>query len=109
MSFKVNTNGVISFLGNMSTYTPSSFPLGSSRRLIAPYLADIDTRNGGDIWYRESTNKALLQQVSAQIRANFPEQYKFQASWLFIATWVNVTSYGANDTADKKVNENKDI
>jgi len=109
MSFKVNTNGVISFLGNMSTYTPSPFPLGSNRRLIAPYLADIDTRNGGDIWYRESTNRTLLQMVSAQIRPIFPEQYKFQASWLFIATWVNVTFHGANGTGETKVNESKDI
>ncbi|CAG2215760.1 unnamed protein product [Mytilus edulis] len=52
-SLIVNTNGVISFLGPMSTYTPSPFPLGSNKRLVAPYWADIDTRNGGDIWYRK--------------------------------------------------------
>ena len=109
MSFKVNTNGVISFLGNMSTYTPSPFPLGSNRRLIAPYLADVDTRNGGDIWYRESTNIPLIQELSAQIRAFFPEEYTFRASWLFIATWINVTFHGANSTGETEVNESKDI
>jgi hypothetical protein len=90
----VNTNGVISFLGTMSTYTPSPFPLGSNRQLIAPYWTDIDTRKGGDIWYRESTNSTLLQMVSLEIRRVFPEQYKFQASWLCIATWDNVAFFG---------------
>ncbi|CAC5404309.1 unnamed protein product [Mytilus coruscus] len=47
-SLIVNTNGVISFLGTMRTYTPSPFPLASKRRLIAPYWTDIDTGKGGD-------------------------------------------------------------
>jgi hypothetical protein len=105
----VNTNGVISFLGTMSSFTPSPFPLGSNKRLIAPYWTDIDTRNGGDIWYRESTNRTLLQLVSRPIRLLFPEQYRFQASWLFIATWDNVAFHGANAIGKTKVKENKNI
>ena len=105
----MNTNGVISFLGTMSSFTPSPFPLGSNKRLIAPYWADIDTRNGGDIWYRESTNRILLQQMSQKIRALFPEESKFQASWLFIATWDNVSFYGADAIGKTKVKENKNI
>ena len=93
----------------MSTYTPSPFPLGSNRRLIAPYWTDIDTGNGGDIWYRESTNSTLLQRVSQEIRGVFAEQYKFQASWLFIATWDNVAFYGADAIGKIKVKENKNI
>jgi len=99
----VNTNGVISFLGTMTTYTPSPFPLESHKRLIAPYWTDIDTTYGGDIWYRESTNRTLLQQVSHGIRRTFPEQYKFQATWLFIATWDNVPFFGANNIGVTKV------
>ena len=87
----------------MSTYTPSPFPLGSNKRLVAPYWSDIDTRNGGDVWYRESTNRTLLQQVSQAIRLLLPEQYTFQASWLFIATWDNVAFYGANSVGKTKV------
>ena len=105
----MNTNGVISFLGTMSTYTPSPFPLGSNKRLVAPYWTDIDTNNGGDVWYRESTNRTLLQRVSQEIRRVFPEQYKFQASWIFIATWDNVAFYGANSVGKTKVNGGKKI
>jgi hypothetical protein len=87
----------------MSTYTPSPFPLGSNRQLIAPYWTDIDTRKGGDIWYRESTNSTLLQRVSLEIRRVFPEQYKFEASWLFIATWDNVAFFGSASIGVTKV------
>ena len=87
----------------MNTFTPSPFPLGSNRRLVAPYWTDIDTRNGGDVWYRESTNRTLLQRVSQEIRRVFPEQYKFQASWIFIATWDNVAFYGADSVGRTKV------
>lgn len=85
----------------MSTYTPSSFPLVSRRRLIAPYWADIDTRNGGDIWYRESTKAAMLQKESEEIRDLFPEYFNFQATWMFIATWDNVAFYGATNSTQR--------
>ena len=91
----------------MSTYTPSAFPLGSNKRLVAPYWSDIDTRNGGDVWYRESTNITLLQMVSLEIRRVFPEHYKFQAFWIFIATWDNVAFYGANSVGKTKVKGKK--
>ena len=41
--------------------------------------------------------------MSQEIRRVFPEQYKFQASWLFIATWDNVAFYGANIVGVAKV------
>ena len=93
----------------MSTYTPTPFPLESNRRLISPYWTDIDTSNGGDIWYRESTNSTLLQRVSQEIRGVFPEQYKFHPSWLFIATWDNVAFFGADAIGKTKVKDNRNI
>lgn len=100
---QVNTNGVISFLGTMSTYTPSAFPLASHKRLIAPYWTDIDTGNGGDIWYRETTNTTILQKASDDIHSVFPEQFNFQASWMFIATWSDVAFFGADSIGRNKV------
>ncbi|VDI35130.1 Hypothetical predicted protein, partial [Mytilus galloprovincialis] len=101
-SLIVNTNGVISFLGTMSTYTPSSFPLPSKRRLIAPYLADTDTRKGGDVWYRESTNLTLLGEATGEIHEIFPEHFNFHAAWMFIATWDNVSFFGSDSIGQQK-------
>ena len=47
--------------------------------------------------------------MSQKIRAFFPEEYKFKASWLFIATWDNVSFYGADAKGKTKVKENKNI
>ncbi|XP_076091868.1 protein mesh-like isoform X1 [Mytilus galloprovincialis] len=103
-SLIVNTNGVISFLGPMSTYTPSPFPLASNKRLVAPYWADIDTSNGGIIWYRETTNSTLLQKASEEIQRLFPKQYNFKASWMFIGTWKEVAFYHADSIGKQKRN-----
>ncbi|WEF33272.1 nidogen-like domain-containing protein [Pseudoduganella chitinolytica] len=43
-SYWVNNNGNISFSGPLSTYSPSLFPI-SSAAMIAPFWADVDTRN----------------------------------------------------------------
>jgi hypothetical protein len=40
----VNNNGNLSFHAALSTYTPSAFP-GAPQPMIAPYWADVDTRN----------------------------------------------------------------
>ncbi|CAC5420802.1 Sushi, nidogen and EGF-like domain-containing protein 1,Alpha-tectorin [Mytilus coruscus] len=86
----------------MTAYTPSPFPLASKRRLIAPYWADTDTRNGGIVWYRESTNLTLLKKASDEIQANFAEHFNFRAAWMFIATWDNVAFYGADEIGKQK-------
>ncbi|XP_078360279.1 protein mesh-like [Oculina patagonica] len=95
-SLFVNTNGVISFLVQVSQYTPDAFPLGDNRRLVAPFWADADTRNGGDVFYRETTDPNLLQQATDDVTAAFVDQRKFKATWLLIATWYEVAFFGAS-------------
>jgi len=50
-NFFVNNNGNITFNNSLGTFTPSSFPI-SSRPMIAPYWADVDTRcsSCGDVY-----------------------------------------------------------
>ncbi|GGY75756.1 nidogen-like domain-containing protein [Pseudoduganella plicata] len=46
-NYWVNNNGNISFTGALSSFTPSLFPI-SSAAMIAPFWADVDTRNQTD-------------------------------------------------------------
>ncbi len=41
----INNNGSLSFNSAISTYTPNAFP-GAPQPMIAPFWADVDTRNG---------------------------------------------------------------
>ncbi|KAL9985251.1 hypothetical protein ACROYT_G007629 [Oculina patagonica] len=103
-SLFVNTNGVISFLVQVSQYTPDTFPLGDNRRLVAPFWADVNTRNGGEVFYRETTDPNLLQQATDDVTAAFVDQRKFKATWLFIATWYEVAFFGASGNYTNKRN-----
>lgn len=64
---QVNNNGVISFTRAVSTFTPEPFPLGNGLQLIAPYWADVDTRGTGQVWYRETDNRHLLDRAQREI------------------------------------------
>ncbi|RMX59983.1 hypothetical protein pdam_00001131 [Pocillopora damicornis] len=97
----VNTNGVISFLVQVSQYTPDPFPLGDSRRLVAPFWADVDTRNGGQVFYRETTDSQLLKRATNDVTATFVNHRRFKATWLFVATWYEVAFYGAGNFSPK--------
>ena len=99
----MNTNGVISFIQTVSTYTPDPFPLANDARMIAPFWADIDTTRGGTVWYRETTDKQLLDRATDEVRAYFPKFMKFRASWIFIATWDHVAFYGCSEDGCSKV------
>ncbi|XP_022783567.1 sushi domain-containing protein 2-like isoform X2 [Stylophora pistillata] len=101
-SLFVNTNGVISFLVQVSQYTPDSFPLGNDRRLVAPFWADVDTRNGGQVFYRETTDLQLLKRATNDVTAAFVDHRKFKATWLFVATWYKVAFYGASNYSHKR-------
>ncbi|XP_062913374.1 alpha-tectorin-like [Mobula hypostoma] len=96
-SLYVNNNGVISFVVPVSQYTPTTFPLPDGRAFIAPFWADVDNTLRGNIYYRESTEEALLQRATADVRKYSPG-LEFQARWVFVATWDNVTYYGSRSS-----------
>lgn len=100
----VNTNGVISFLKPVSTYTPNPFPIPNDARMIALFWADINTINGGTVWYRETTDDDLLGRATDEVRAYFPKFFKFMASWVFIATWDKVAFFGCSGEGCLKTN-----
>ncbi len=59
-SVYINANGNITFDGPFSSFTPASFPI-AERKILAPFWADVDTRNGlGDIWYKLDENTLIV-------------------------------------------------
>ena len=87
----------------VSQFTPDAFPLGDNRSLVAPFWADVDTRIGGDVFYRETTDPNLLQQATDDVTATFVEQRNFKATWILIATWYRIAFFGASGNYTSKV------
>ncbi|XP_061861642.1 sushi, nidogen and EGF-like domain-containing protein 1 isoform X3 [Colius striatus] len=92
----VNNNGIISFLREVSQFTPVAFPISKDRRVVAAFWADVDNRRAGDVYYRESTEQPILERASRDIAQYFPEFPAFSAQWVFIATWYRVTFFGGS-------------
>uniref|UniRef100_A0A8C5WEH6 NIDO domain-containing protein n=1 Tax=Leptobrachium leishanense TaxID=445787 RepID=A0A8C5WEH6_9ANUR len=90
----VNNNGFLSFDRPMSDFTPRAFPLQSGGPILAPFWADVDNEITGSIYYHQSTDPHLLERATFDVRSyfNYP---RFTAQWAFVATWDNVTYYGA--------------
>ena len=98
-TLQVNNNGDISFDTSVGTFTPETFPLANNLQLIAPFWADVDTTVAGNVWYREaSSERSLLQRARDEIRRALASQEDFQPTFLFIATWDHVGSYGDAST-----------
>lgn len=94
--FKVNNNGLLSFGKVVSTYTPRSFPLDGDHQLIAPYWADVDTREAGTVWFREVNDSALLNRIGRDIRTNIDNIFGFQPMSALIVTWDSVGYYSTH-------------
>ncbi|XP_036374730.1 sushi, nidogen and EGF-like domain-containing protein 1 [Megalops cyprinoides] len=92
----VNNNGLVSFLREVSQFTPVAFPIAGDRRVVAPFWADVDNRRAGKVFYRESKDPVILQRATADVRRYFPEFPAFTASWALIATWHQVTFFGGS-------------
>ncbi|XP_078521748.1 sushi, nidogen and EGF-like domain-containing protein 1 isoform X3 [Lissotriton helveticus] len=92
----VNNNGILSFLREVSQFTPVAFPISKDRRVVAAFWADVDNRRSGEVYYRESKGPAILQKATEDIRQYFPEFPGFSAQWVFIATWFGVTFFGGS-------------
>ncbi|XP_072331027.1 sushi, nidogen and EGF-like domain-containing protein 1 isoform X3 [Scyliorhinus torazame] len=92
----VNNNGIISFLKEVSQFTPVAFPISNDRRVVAAFWADVDNRKAGDVFYRETKDPAVLESTTEDIRRYFPELEKFSTRWVLVATWYRVTFFGGS-------------
>uniref|UniRef100_A0A8C5KE78 Sushi, nidogen and EGF-like domain-containing protein 1 n=1 Tax=Jaculus jaculus TaxID=51337 RepID=A0A8C5KE78_JACJA len=95
----VNNNGIISFLKEVSQFTPVAFPIAKDRCVVAAFWADVDNRRAGDVYYRETTDEATLNRATEDIRRYFPELPDFSATWVFVATWYRVTFFGGSSSS----------
>lgn len=95
---KVNNNGDVTFRAPLTQYTSQPFPINGSHKIIAPFWTDIDTTNGGQLWYRPTTQNSVLQQGTSKIRSLFPNILNFVASWMMVVTWENVAAYHCGPT-----------
>ncbi|XP_066494914.1 alpha-tectorin-like, partial [Tiliqua scincoides] len=93
-SLYVNNNGVVSFGQPVSQFTPDPFPLTDGRAFVAPFWADVDNRITGEVYYRQTQERQLLQRATADINAYFLDE-RFTATWVFVATWDQVAFYGS--------------
>ncbi|XP_010836094.1 PREDICTED: sushi, nidogen and EGF-like domain-containing protein 1 [Bison bison bison] len=93
---QVNNNGIISFLKEVSQFTPVAFPIAKDRCVVAAFWADVDNRRAGDVYFREATDAATLRRATADVRRYFPELPGFSATWVFVATWYRVTFFGGS-------------
>uniref|UniRef100_A0A9J7ZNY4 Sushi, nidogen and EGF-like domains 1 n=1 Tax=Cyprinus carpio carpio TaxID=630221 RepID=A0A9J7ZNY4_CYPCA len=96
MGLYVNNNGLVSFLREVSQFTPVAFPIAGDRRVVAPFWADVDNRRAGKVFYRESKDPAILRRATADINRYFPEFPIFATTWVLIATWHQVTFFGGS-------------
>lgn len=93
---EVNNNGDVTFENQLSQYIAKSFPINGSHKMIAPFWTDIDTRNGGYLWYRTTTDFSILQQGTNNIRNVFPNFLIFYANWVMVVTWEDVAEIGCS-------------
>ncbi|XP_008940449.1 PREDICTED: sushi, nidogen and EGF-like domain-containing protein 1 [Merops nubicus] len=93
-SLYVREPGLISCDTRVSQYTPDPFPLADGSPFVTPFWADVNNVMGGDVFYRQTTDPALLARVTEDINRYFPE-VPYAATWAFVATWDNVAYYGS--------------
>ena len=107
VSQQVSVNGQISFGSEVTDFTDESFPL-DDLIIIAPFWADADTSGigHGDVMYRQITltdeTKEEFGRVNDIFTKTYFDQHPMNATWMFIATWDEVT-HTSSDAANFKV------
>lgn len=96
-SIYVNNNGHVSFESDLPSYQ-STLILPIGFKVLAAFLADIDTTYAGTVYYRETDNKDLLQRAALDVQAHFSNFESYMPTSLFIVTWDHVGFYKENDT-----------
>ncbi|KAM8927856.1 alpha-tectorin-like [Pelodytes ibericus] len=89
---EVHNNGLISFGAKNSKYTPEAFPPADGSSFIAPFMADVDIRKTGNVYYRTTTNPSILKRIDNDMEKYVPssENLPYKSKWSLIATWDKV-------------------
>ena len=104
LTLQINNIGVISISFPFDDLSPWLLPLsGQTRRFIAPYWADIDTREIGDIYYRQTADPTLLARATSEIRVAFGNSQNVTITNLLIVTWDSVGYYSLYSERVNKV------
>ena len=90
MLLQVSTNGILSFGSNFTRFNPVPFPF-TSPPLIAPFWADFDLRRGGDVYYRQTAQRDILEQIA--FFGSRAGGFQFQPTLAFIVTWDGVPAF----------------
>ena len=88
---QIYEDGIIS-LGNRYFYG-RSFPMplsNLSQHVIAPFWADVDFKNIGNIFYRQTSEPSLLARATREVRSTFPTSSNTTIKNLLIVTWDGV-------------------
>ena len=64
--------------------------------LIAPFWADVDTREIGEVFYRQTNESSCIANVTSIIRVVFEDAVGFTPFTVFIATWNSVGYFNRN-------------
>ncbi|XP_035665850.1 sushi, nidogen and EGF-like domain-containing protein 1 [Branchiostoma floridae] len=101
-NFWVNNNGLVSFRGQVSQFTPSPFPI-QSFPTVAVFWGDVDNRHAGEVYWRQTTSdQSLISRVSQDILRNYPDIPSFQARWVLVTTYYDVTYFGGSPTTNRQ-------
>ncbi len=68
------------FKKNLSQFFTVPFPIRDVIG-VAPYWSDVDTRIGGEIFYREVTSSDVLNLIAQDIRLAFRGFFNFRPTW----------------------------
>ena len=93
-SIFISTNGYVSFEFN-EIFEPVSMSL-IDKPTIAAFFDDFDTKRRGNVFYRQSSNKRLLDSISNDIYESSIRQRPELKSSLII-TWDQVPTYGVEN------------
>ena len=96
LPFQVSTNGALSFGERLQSYSGEHLSMVNTA-LIAPFWADVDTREIGEVFYRQTKESIYVAMVKNDIDGKFENAHGYAPSILFIATW-NSVSYSNKNT-----------
>ena len=91
---------MLSFLTEIPSYFNIEFPLDYP--IIAIFYSDVDCRAAGNIYYRITSDRRLLETAQNDIKFAFQNAGRFGPTELFIATWDQVGRY---EEKSRKVSE----